>query len=124
MVIALGAGLAGAAARADEPIDVQVWPNDVPCSILQKNPDGSIETTAPIRRFFSVHPHMKYRNTRETAYWDRKCGFGGRGVGGGMGNPGASGPGGLPGLLIYGAAAWAGCAVVLMIGLWRRRRNG
>jgi len=122
MVIALGIALAGPAARGEQPIDVQVWPDDVPCGILQKNPDGSIETTAPIRRFFAVHAHMKFHNTRETSYWDRKCGFAMQGTSVGAGKPGASGL--LPGWVIYGAAGWAGCAAILMVWLLRRRKGG
>lgn len=110
-------------AGAQEPIDVKVWPDDVPCSILRKNPDGSIETTAPIRRFFSVHPHMKYKNTRETRYWDRKCDFDTPAAQTG-GAPVGTNPGGVPRWLLYAAAAWvcAGGALALLV--WSRRKNG
>jgi hypothetical protein len=54
-------------------INVEKWPDDVPCNVLKKDPDGSYEITVPITRFFVTHTGMKYKNTRETLYWDQKC---------------------------------------------------
>jgi hypothetical protein len=54
-------------------INVETWPDDVPCNVLKKNPDSSCEITVPITRFFVTHTGMKYKNTRETRYWDQKC---------------------------------------------------
>lgn len=54
-------------------INVEKWPDDVPCDVLKKNPDGSYEVTVPITRFFVTHSSLKYKNTRETRYWDQKC---------------------------------------------------
>jgi hypothetical protein len=57
--------------HADEMLNVENWPNDVPCNVLKKHTDG---ITAAWSRFFQQHlPGTKYRNTRETDYWDRKC---------------------------------------------------
>jgi len=48
--------------------------NDVPCKILKKHPDGTYEITVGWTRFFQTHaPGTKYRNTRETSFWDQKC---------------------------------------------------
>jgi hypothetical protein len=62
-----------AAAQTPAPINVETWPDDVPCDVLKKDPDGTYEVTVPITRFFVTHTSMKYRNTRETRYWDQKC---------------------------------------------------
>jgi hypothetical protein len=61
------------AARAEEPINIENWPDDVPCDKLKKNADGSYEMTVPWTRFFQVHSGGKWKNTRETHYWDEKC---------------------------------------------------
>ena len=72
---AAAAVLAGSAASLQaEPINIENWPDDVPCNVLQKHPDGTYEITVPWTRFFQVHAAgTKYRNTRETKYWDQKC---------------------------------------------------
>jgi len=54
-------------------INVEKWPDDVPCDALRKNPDGSYDVTKPITRFFVTHTGMTYKNTRETKYWDQEC---------------------------------------------------
>jgi hypothetical protein len=75
LVILAGAGMLAAqpiAAQAD-PINIEKWPDDVPCNALKIDPDGTYEITVPFVRFFSVHNGAKYRNTRETRYWDQKC---------------------------------------------------
>jgi hypothetical protein len=62
------------ALRAEELLNVETWPNDVPCNVLKKHPDGTYEITVGWTRFFQTHaPGTKYRNTRETTYWDQKC---------------------------------------------------
>jgi hypothetical protein len=55
------------------PINVETWPDDVPCDVLKKNPDGSYLVTVPVTRFFVTHNSMQFKNTRETRYWDQKC---------------------------------------------------
>ena len=60
--------------RAEELLNVETWPNDVPCKILKKHPDGTYEITVGWTRFFQTHaPGTKYWNTPETSYWDQKC---------------------------------------------------
>jgi hypothetical protein len=59
--------------QAQQPINVEKWPDDVPCEVLKKDPDGTYEITVPWTRFFQTHTGTKYRNTRETKYWDQKC---------------------------------------------------
>jgi hypothetical protein len=74
--LAVAAFLIGfsAAVQAEQPINVETWPDGVPCEALKKHPDGTYEITVPWTRFFQTHTAgTKYRNTRETAYWDRKC---------------------------------------------------
>ncbi len=58
---------------AQEPINIEKWPDDVPCDKLKKTADGGYEMTVPWARFFTVHTGGTWRNTRETAYWDHKC---------------------------------------------------
>ena len=70
---ALGIAAPWPAARAEEPINIETWPNDVPCDKLKKNADGSYEMTVPWTRFFQVHNGGKWKNTRETQYWDQNC---------------------------------------------------
>ena len=55
------------AARA-QAINVEKWPDDVPCDVLRKNPDGSYDVTKPITCFFVTHTGMTYKNTSETKY--------------------------------------------------------
>jgi len=38
-------------ALAEEPINIEKWPDDVPCDKLKKNADGSYEMTVPWARF-------------------------------------------------------------------------
>jgi hypothetical protein len=61
------------AATQAQAINVEKWPDDVPCDVLKRNPDGSYDITVPITRFFVTHTGMKYQNTRESRYWDQKC---------------------------------------------------
>ena len=67
------AGLLAGPALADAPINIEKWPDDVPCDKLKKNADGSYEMTVPWARFYQVHRGGRWKNTRETAYWDKHC---------------------------------------------------
>ena len=59
---------------AEELLNVETWPGDIPCNVLKKHPDGAYEITVAWNRFFQRHaPGTKYRNTRETSFWDQKC---------------------------------------------------
>ena len=60
-------------APAQQPINIETWPDDVPCDKLKKNSDGSYTMTVPWVRFFTVHAGGNWKNTRETRYWDQKC---------------------------------------------------
>ena len=61
-------------ASAEEMLNVENWPGDIPCNVLKKHPDGTYEITVAWSRFFQRHaPGTKYRNTAETAFWDKKC---------------------------------------------------
>jgi hypothetical protein len=70
---ALAPALVAPAAADTTPINVEKWPDDIPCSALKKNADGSYEITVPFARFSQIHNGAKYKNTRETHYWDGKC---------------------------------------------------
>jgi hypothetical protein len=72
LAIAVSLGVAPAAAQTP-PLNVETWPDDVPCDVLKKNLDGSYLITVPITRFFTTHNSMQFKNTRETRYWDQKC---------------------------------------------------
>ena len=62
------------AAPADDILNVENWPGDIPCNDLMRHPDGTYEITVSWRRFFTTHSTgVKYRNTRETQFWDAKC---------------------------------------------------
>jgi hypothetical protein len=61
------------AVSAQQPINIEKWPDDVPCDALKKGADGSYEMTVPWVRFYSIHTGGKWKNTRETAYWNQKC---------------------------------------------------
>ena len=71
-VVAVFVAAWSVAAQA-QAINVEKWPDDVPCDALRKNPDGSYNVTKPITRFFVTHTGMTYKKTRETKYWDQKC---------------------------------------------------
>jgi hypothetical protein len=49
------------------------WPEDVPCNVLKKYPDGTYEITVPYLLYYQLHSGIKLRNLRVTRYWDRKC---------------------------------------------------
>ena len=41
--------------RAEEMLNVENWPGDVPCNVLKKHPDGTYEITVAWSRFFQRH---------------------------------------------------------------------
>ena len=49
------------------------WPEDVPCNVLKKYPDGTYEITVPYMLYYQLHSSIKLRNLNVTRYWDRKC---------------------------------------------------
>ncbi len=68
------ATLVTGAASADDILNVESWPGDIPCNDLQRHPDGTYEITVPWRHFFTTHSAgVTYRNTRETKFWDAAC---------------------------------------------------
>jgi hypothetical protein len=54
-------------------INIQRWPEDVPCRVLKKYPDGTWEITVPYTLYFALHRSTKFKNLGVTRYWDRKC---------------------------------------------------
>jgi hypothetical protein len=40
-------------------INVENWPDDIPCDVLKKDPNGSYEITAPITRVFVTDTGMR-----------------------------------------------------------------
>lgn len=74
LAICLAVVLLAPRASADDMLNVENWPTDVPCNVLKRYPDGTYEITVPWRRFFTTHnAGVKYRNTRETHVWDATC---------------------------------------------------
>jgi len=65
--------LVGSATAAQTPIVIEKWPDDVPCNVLKKYPDGTYEITVPYTLYYTTHTGLKMKNTRETRYWDVKC---------------------------------------------------
>jgi len=62
------------ALSAEEPLNIENWPGDIPCNLLKKHPDGAYEITVAWNRFFQRHgPARNTANTRETSFWDQKC---------------------------------------------------
>lgn len=64
-----------ATARAADAVVVSHWPNDVPCSALVKNADGSwtVGKVILLPRNTSVGNNT-FKNTPETSIFERKCG--------------------------------------------------
>ena len=54
-------------------LGVAHWPEDVPCTVLKKYPDGTYEITVPYMLYYQLHSGTKFRNLNVTRYWDRKC---------------------------------------------------
>jgi hypothetical protein len=74
--LAAAAYSAGAQPRDTLPphtIVIAHWPEDVPCNVLKKYPDGTNEITVPYMLYYQLHSSTKLRNLRVTRYWDRKC---------------------------------------------------
>jgi hypothetical protein len=54
-------------------INIERWPQDVPCRVLKKYPDGTYEITVPYTLYYTLHRSTKFKNLGVTRYWDRKC---------------------------------------------------
>ena len=54
-------------------IAIERWPEDVPCRVLRKYPDGTWEITVPYTLYQTLHRHTKFKDVEVTRYWDRKC---------------------------------------------------
>jgi hypothetical protein len=54
-------------------IIVNHWPDDVPCNVMKKYPDGTYEITVPFMLYYQLHSSAKYKNLGVTRYWDKKC---------------------------------------------------
>lgn len=54
-------------------IIVEHWPEDVPCNVLKRYPDGTYEVTVPYVLYYSLHLRTKFKGLGIGAYWDRKC---------------------------------------------------
>ncbi len=77
-IATLCGGVAALSSAQAEGIHVNKWPDDVPCSAIKKNPDGSYtllqtvffgsDTTYPMRSGNTFSPTSEYRN------WVVKCG--------------------------------------------------
>ena len=54
-------------------ITVERWPDDVPCRVLKKYPDGTWEITVPYMLYYTLHRSTKFKSVGVTDYWERKC---------------------------------------------------
>ena len=54
-------------------IAIERWPDDVPCRVLKKYPDGTYEITVPYTLYYTLHRSTKFKDLGVTRYWDRKC---------------------------------------------------
>ena len=74
LVVFLASVILAPAASADDVLNVENWPGDIPCNVLKRHQDATYEITVPWRRFVTTHlAGVKYRNTRETQFWDATC---------------------------------------------------
>ena len=62
-----------AQALPPNPIHIEHWPEDVPCRILKRYPDGTWEITVPYELYYTVHKSTKFKGLKVTDYWKRKC---------------------------------------------------
>jgi hypothetical protein len=61
-------------AHADD-ISINVWPDEVPCSAISKNPDNSYTLLVPINVGDQTMPDGSiWPNTGEYTVWVQKCG--------------------------------------------------
>lgn len=58
---------------AQEPVRINKWPDDVPCDVIHRNPDGSWVQTKSVLRGATIIGGNTLRNTPETVVWDKKC---------------------------------------------------
>jgi hypothetical protein len=75
-VATLCGGIAAFGVAHAQAISVNTWPNDVPCSAISKNQDGSYTLRVPITVGDNTMPAgFIYPNTGEYSVWDQKCGY-------------------------------------------------
>lgn len=76
-IVVASALLAAAPARAQtlppNTINIERWPQDVPCKVLKRYPDGTWEITVPYTLYYTLHSSTKFRNLGVTDYWEHKC---------------------------------------------------
>jgi hypothetical protein len=57
-----------------EDIQVEKWPEDVPCDAIKKNPDGSYTQTKDlIMDRIRMEKNTFVKDSPEARAWDRKC---------------------------------------------------
>jgi hypothetical protein len=54
-------------------INIGRWPDDVPCRVLKRYPDGTWEITVPYTLYYTLHRSTKFKGVGVTGYWERKC---------------------------------------------------
>ena len=54
-------------------ITIEHWPEDVPCRVLKRYPDGTWEITVHYTLYQTLHRSTKIRGLKVTDYWERKC---------------------------------------------------
>jgi hypothetical protein len=54
-------------------INVEHWPQDVPCRALKRYPDGTWEITVPYTLYLTLHRRATFKGEAIAAYFERKC---------------------------------------------------
>jgi hypothetical protein len=60
-------------AKAEE-VKIDAWPDDVPCGAIAKGSDGWWYLNATIIQGPITRSGLKFKDSVETRFWDRKCG--------------------------------------------------
>jgi len=54
-------------------IKIEQWPEDVPCRVLRRHPDGTWEITVPYTLYETLQRGTKIKGLKVTEYWELKC---------------------------------------------------
>jgi len=54
-------------------IKIEHWPEDVPCRVLKRYPDGTWEITVPYTLYETLQRSTKIKALKVAEYWERKC---------------------------------------------------
>jgi hypothetical protein len=54
-------------------INIEHWPQDVPCRVMKRYPDGTWEITVPYTLYQALHRSAKFKGEAIAGYFERKC---------------------------------------------------